>query len=115
MAVSAVAFEVELVWDPNTEPDLAGYKLYFGTASGQYGTPVNVGMIQPSADGFVHYITAQNFTFGTTYYFAITAYDNETPVLESGHSNEVFTNGASNIGPRNPTGAGIYRVINTSQ
>lgn len=67
-----------LTWDANTEPDLAGYKVYFGTASKKYGSPIDVGKvttktIEPLQDG--------------TYFFAVTAYD--TSGNESGFSNEV--------------------------
>ena len=36
MCVEAVPLELELEWKPNQEPDLAGYRLHFGTASGEY-------------------------------------------------------------------------------
>jgi len=37
--------EVTLTWDANTETDLAGYKVFSGTASGTYDTnnPIDVG------------------------------------------------------------------------
>src|SRR5207249_565594 len=34
-----------LTWDPNVESDLAGYKVYVGTAAGTYGAPVDVGKV----------------------------------------------------------------------
>lgn len=71
-----------LSWNPNTEADLAGYKTYCGTSSGNYGTPIDVGNVT------THSYTG--LTEGVTYYCAVTAYDNETPSLESGFSNEVF-------------------------
>lgn len=71
-----------LTWNPNTEPDMAGYKVYWGYASGNYtsweelpGTPTS-----PS-----HII--ENLHPGQIYFFAVTAYD--TSGNESGHSNEV--------------------------
>ncbi len=36
LPVVAIADSVSLSWDPNTEPDLGGYKLYMGTSSGSY-------------------------------------------------------------------------------
>ena len=68
-----------LAWDANTEPDLSGYKLYYGTASGTYGTPINVGNVTT--------YTVTGLTDGQTYYFAVTAYDSVGN--ESGYSNEV--------------------------
>jgi len=55
-----------LTWDPNLEPDLAGYKVYYGTASGSYGTPIDVGNKTT--------YTVTGLGYGT-YYFAVKAYD----------------------------------------
>jgi hypothetical protein len=74
-----VGESVTLAWDPNSEPDLAGYRLYYGTASRSYYRTVEVagGTSVPVAD----------LDPGTTYYFAVTAYN--TAGLESDFSNEV--------------------------
>ncbi len=63
----AYAGEVTLAWDANTEQNLAGYKLYFGTASRSYTGSVNVGNTTS--------YTLTNLTDGEIYYFAATAYD----------------------------------------
>lgn len=68
-----------LAWDPNSEPDLAGYKLYYGTSSGSYQQSINVGNLTQ--------YSLSNLQDGVTYYFAVTAYDTEGN--ESGYSNEV--------------------------
>ena len=39
----ASAAPVTLAWDPVSASDLAGYKLYYGHASGQYSFNLNVG------------------------------------------------------------------------
>ena len=75
----ALAGQVVLSWDANTDPDLAGYKVYYGTASGTYGTPVNVGNVTT--------YTVTGLADGQKYYFAATAFD--TLGSESGYSNEV--------------------------
>ncbi len=75
----AMAAQVTLTWDANTEPDLAGYKVYYGTAPGAYGTPIDVGNVTT--------YTVTGLADGQTYYFAATAYD--TVGNESGYSNEV--------------------------
>jgi PKD repeat protein len=75
-----------LSWDPPTTnvdgsplTGLSGYKVYYGTASGNYTQTINVGNVTA-------YIAA-NLTDGLTYYFTVTASD--TLGNESGYSNEV--------------------------
>ena len=67
--------------DANTESDLAGYQVYYGTPSGTYGTPINVGNV-------VSY-TLTGLVSGQTYFIAVTAFDTAVPPHESGYSNEV--------------------------
>ena len=73
------AAEVTLVWDPNTESDVAGYKLYYGAMSRQYDYLIDIG------NKTTH--SLYSLVDGTTYYIAVTAYDQQG--LESGYSNEV--------------------------
>jgi hypothetical protein len=69
---------VTLTWDPNSETDLAGYKIYRGSASRTYDTNQVLGEVT----------TAKFFlNRGWTYYFAATAFNDSG--LESGFSNEV--------------------------
>jgi hypothetical protein len=56
-----------LAWDPNTEPDLAGYKVYYGTRSGDYDGAIDVGDV-------IQY-TIGSLEPETRYYLALTAYD----------------------------------------
>ena len=56
-------------WDPNTETDLAGYKIYQGTSSGQYGLP-----IATLAANNTSY-EATGLQKGGTYFFVVTAFD----------------------------------------
>ena len=70
-----------LTWNPNTDADLAGYKIYRATQSGIYGAAlatVPTGTISYQATGL---------SANTTYFFVITAYDNAGN--ESPFSNEV--------------------------
>jgi hypothetical protein len=71
--------QVTLTWDPNSETDLAGYDIYYGTASGSYQWKTDVGNVTT--------YTQSGLDIGVTYYFAATAYN--TQGLESGFSNEV--------------------------
>ncbi len=82
----ALAGTATLSWNANTEPDLAGYKIYYGTSPrtgtcppGGYTNNVNVGNVTS--------YTFNNLTNGQTYYFSVTAYD--TSNNESGCSSEV--------------------------
>jgi hypothetical protein len=68
-----------LTWSPVTSTNLAGYKVYFGMASGRYGSPVDVGNV-------TSYVL-NNLTLGNTYYFTVTSYNGSG--VESAFSNEV--------------------------
>lgn len=74
----ALAGDAILSWDPNSESDLAGYRVYFGTAPGVYGSPINAGTQTT--------YTVTGLGLGT-FYFAVTAYN--TAGAESGLSREV--------------------------
>lgn len=91
----AQAATINVSWNPNTEPDLAGYRLYVGEVSGQYGEPIDVGNVT----GHVMEITPQ---YGATYYFALTAYD--TSGNESGYSDEATCFVPDSGAPEKPTG-----------
>jgi chitinase len=79
ISVWARAEQVTLAWDANTEPDLSGYKVHYGTASGSYTTIVDVHNVTT-------YIVT-GLTAGQTYYFVVTAYNAANN--ESGYSNQV--------------------------
>jgi hypothetical protein len=61
------ASSLTLAWDPSPEPDLAGYKIYYGTGSGDYDSVLNVWNVT--------YYTVRYLAPETQYYFALTAYD----------------------------------------
>jgi hypothetical protein len=71
--------EVTLVWDPNTEPDLKAYRIYFGYASGDYTYCIDVGNQTT--------YTITGLASDKEYYFAATAYN--LFGQESAYSNEV--------------------------
>jgi hypothetical protein len=75
----ARAEQVSLTWDANTESDLGGYNLYYGTASQAYSGVLNVGKDTQ--------VTLNNLSQGVTYFFAVTAYDLQG--AESDYSNEI--------------------------
>lgn len=69
-----------LRWKQNSDSDLAGYRIYFGTRSRSYGPYVPVGKEVTS-------YKLNGLSEGKTYYFALTAVDKSGN--ESGYSNEV--------------------------
>jgi len=70
-----------LTWNPNTDTDLASYRVYQSTTQGVYGAPVAT---VPA--GTATY-TVNGLAIGSTYFFRITAVD--TAGNESLPSNEV--------------------------
>ena len=71
-----------LSWTLNSEPDLAGYKIYVGTAAGLYTYPGS-----PFVVGLTGNYTITGLPVGQTYFFAISAFDSSGG--ESGLSSEV--------------------------
>lgn len=78
---SHISGTATLSWDPSAGPDLAGYKVYQATASGAYGAPIATLTMDVTT------YTVTSLETGTTYFFAVTAYNSDD--LESSLSNEV--------------------------
>ncbi len=60
---SVPAAQVDLIWEPNTESDLAGYRIHYGTASRTYSVHIDVGhvtryTVPDLMDGVVYSIPA---------------------------------------------------------
>jgi hypothetical protein len=91
------AAQVTLTWDPETDLNVAGYRIYYGTASRSY-------QYNSDAGTNTTFVVA-NLQAGTTYYFAATAYD--AAGVESGYSNEV------SYSP--PAATCLYNLSPTSQ
>ena len=64
-ATSAQSATVTLSWNANPEPNVAIYKLYYGTVSRTYPQVINVGNSTTA--------TVSNLVAGTVYFFATTA------------------------------------------
>ena len=77
--VTAFSAQVTLAWDPNTETNLRGYKLYYGFESSNYTHTIDVGN-QTS-------YSISDLESNVVHYFAATAYD--TSGNESDFSEEV--------------------------
>ena len=91
----ASAETASLSWDPpttNTDgtplTDLSGYKVYYGTSSGNYSSAIDAGNV-------TSYVVSG--LSSNTYYFAVTAYD--TSGNESSYSNEASKTIATNLSP----------------
>lgn len=75
----AESVPIGLAWDANPEPDIAGYRVYHGLASRNYGRPQEAGN---STTALVDGLSPD-----TTYFFAVTAFN--TAGLESLPSDEI--------------------------
>lgn len=85
---SAHATTAGISWDPNSEPDLAGYRVHYGE-SGVYSQMVDVGRATT--------YTVTGLREGMTYYFSVTAYDSAGN--ESGYSLEASKTIPDTSGP----------------
>lgn len=75
---------VKLTWTANSEADLQGYRVYYGTAPGVYGQVQGAGIDAGTATEF----TVLALQPGSTYHLAVTAYDQAGN--ESGYSSELI-------------------------
>jgi hypothetical protein len=106
------ALDVTLAWAANTEPDLAGYKLYYktgtsgppynGTGAAEGNSPITLTIYDPADPYNLDDPDNPEFTLtgldaAEVYFFALTAYDNKVAPLESGFSNEVATSSSPNV------------------
>jgi hypothetical protein len=91
---SAYALDLELAWDPS-DSEVAGYKVYAGTASRSYTLSVDAG----NRTGY----TLTGLEDGKTYYIALTAYNSEG--VESDYSNEITSDGTPVPSDSAPGGA----------
>jgi len=89
LSTAALGGQASLSWNPSADQSVAGYYVYYGTASRNYSNRQNVGRATS--------YTASNLTNGARYYFAVTAYN------EAGQESS-FSNEASALIPL-PTGA----------
>jgi hypothetical protein len=76
------AAQVSLAWNPSASINVAGYRVYYGTASRSYQFTNDAGNSTTT--------TISNLQEGTPYYFSVTAYD--PTGVESSYSNEVAYN-----------------------
>ena len=80
ISTSASALDITLAWDPNTESDIGGYRVHYGTKSRNYSQVIDAGNRSKC--------TVKGLSPGRIYYFALTAYDLYDN--ESGYSAELI-------------------------
>ncbi|HSR11500.1 MAG TPA: fibronectin type III domain-containing protein [Thermodesulfobacteriota bacterium] len=82
--------EITLAWDSRGDEPVAGYRIYYGTASkgaaGKYEHFLDIGMATQVVPGTTAY-TLKGLIGGQIYYLAVTVYSPSN--AESGYSNEV--------------------------
>src|SRR5690348_12550098 len=97
------ASSVALAWDPSPDSNVAGYNVYYGTASHSYQAQVPVGTNVTA--------TVSGLSDGTTYYFSVTAVD--AAGIESDFSAELADHTSGNAAPTiSPIGG---QTINSGQ
>jgi hypothetical protein len=97
LAAGGALASVTLAWDPNLEPDVAGYRLYYGAVSGTYSQMLDVGPATVA--------TIAGLDKDTPYYFVVTAINLQGQ--ESAPSDEVMFELSGNEPPivqMQPTG-----------
>jgi len=88
-AVVPTTGTASLAWDSSPSSGVTGYRVYMGTASGNYTSNVAAGNATTT--------TLSGLTSGTTYFFAVKAYN--ASGVESAFSNEIsFTPGSTSPG-----------------
>jgi hypothetical protein len=93
-----------LTWNKNTEKDLKGYKVYWGSSSRNYSNNISVGIDTT-------YQSKKILSPGFMYFFTVTAFD--TSNNESGYGNEVSKKWeievapGDSIPPANPNVIGV--------
>lgn len=104
LPVAADAGTAELSWsapstntDGSSITDLAGYKVYYGTAPGSYSNDVDAGKVTS--------YTVNDLAAGSTYYFAVTAYNSAGK--ESSYSTQV-TKTMQVVDVTAPAVSGVY-------
>jgi len=116
-ALPCFSMDVTLRWNANSEPDRAGYRIYYDTDTGspyegkgpaESDSPIDVKIDNVEIGDAASY-TVLGLNDDESYFFAVTAYD--TSGNESGYSNEVSTDNdisTDNEGANSGDGSGCF-------
>ena len=107
IAQFAYASGIKISWDKNSESDVAGYKVYYGTASHNYQSSLDAGNFTS--------IEIDDLTPGKIYYISIAAYDysgNESASSQEFHAT-IPEDSGSGSGTGSSGGSGCF--ISTSR
>ena len=114
LACSATLSAQTLTWNANTESNLAGYIVQYGTQSGNPSTSINVGNVTSR--------TVTGLTAGATYYFRVVAYNTSgqqstpstqvTYTVPGGSTAPTITSVSPTSGPA--TGGTLITITGTS-
>jgi hypothetical protein len=93
LAGNALAGQLKLAWD--AVPNATGYRLYYGTSSGNYPSSIDA-KTQTTA-------TVSGLTDGARYYFAVKAYSSSTMSNFSGEVSAIVPTATSSPAPSAPS------------
>ncbi len=87
--------DLKLAWDPPATGEVNGYKIYYGTSSGNYTKTTDAGKSTQ------YDLSALSLMDNTVYYFIVKAYNN---IGESPASNEISWKSSDSTPPAPPQG-----------
>lgn len=91
LPIFSYSADVTLIWDPNNEPDLEGYIVYYKTgSSGEAYDYFDMVLVAELGNPDAPEYTITGLDYDEDYFIAVTAYDSEG--LESEYSDEVIAN-----------------------
>jgi len=82
--VVQLADGIKVLWDKSAEKDIAGYKIYRRAATGK--TMTEIGRVNHTTFSFTDQSTVEN----SSWYYAVTAFDQAVPANESKMSKEIL-------------------------
>jgi len=99
---------VVLNWTPNTEEDLAGYQIYYGTESRTYDGKVAAQGVSPITTSTFNEFEITGLKDGIEYFFALKAFDNSNNLSE--FSEEAVAALFTSIDERSEEIPGDYKI-----